>query len=485
MQAPPPPISLGGLASLSRGLQTPRRVSSTRPYGRPCGRLSPQIALRLPRLLVVGIVLLASSALPSSGCEAVVADAVDSAGEAALPPEAGGKQAEGQSSRNSAPDAERSNQPDEALRPLVERILARHDRLRSLAATVRSRNLAADYNTHSIVKAWGDRRFYERWHGPPSARNTDPGRLLRYYDTERFDVFSGFTRDLETTRRFAVRPYIDKILPHPIYEAIGWWPPDSNLPPIRRDNGESLYLVDLLRDSRLRRDDTDSIVDGVRCDVLAVPGVSTLWFDAEGSRLIRHDVFRAPATEALSPGTTATLTARFEMGDFRPVDATPITLPFRFTRWFPETKVRTRHDILSYRVNSLGKSDFLFDPPPGTLILDRDTDTRRQIPGWPEGLEAAAELVVELSSGPDDERDRQTLAAPATLIAGGFGAILGLLSGPLIRDGIPRRSRSPVPPNESRQDAGPTKAEPTKERLTAATATRTPVPESKADSRSG
>lgn len=306
-----------------------------------------------PGLLGVLIALLASECLPASGPRPVVAP--------------GGP----------APSADR-------LDRLKAVVLGHQARLTSLRATMRSWHAGKPQTLVScVVAAKGRSRYESLWHGlREDDRAHDPGSITRYYDGVFFNVFGHYDRRYEVTKRFAVRPYLEKLQGLTLFECLGWWPPGDPAPPLRM-GGEPMFLVDIFADPRIRILPKQKSTGGHACAVVEIPSVLQLWIDPRLG-VVRRWVWMESA-EASRVGRR--IFATYQLSDFRRYEG-GIWLPHRITREFPMRDITTIHIIDSYDVNHIRDELFEFEPPPGSLVYNRDTDTFRQVPGGLDALEA-------------------------------------------------------------------------------------------------
>ena len=92
-----------------------------------------------------------------------------------------------------------------------------------------------------------------------------------------------------------------------------------------------------------------------------------------------------------------------------------------------------------YEVNSVSDEMFSFTPVPGTLIVDRDTDTFRQVPGGKDYLQELCARANNIS-GRAAERNCDAGALALRLLAiAACGAVLAFTGGAILR--VSRQSR--------------------------------------------
>jgi len=109
-----------------------------------------------------------------------------------------------------------------------------------------------------------------------------------------------------------------------------------------------------------------------------------VFVDTETNVVRRHEVL--PVDGIGSPIAT------FELSDYRLLGEN-LWLPYRLSRAARSPAIRVETIVEHYRVNDVADSVFQFDPPPGTIVYDRDTDQYHQIPGGMELLDQVAALV--------------------------------------------------------------------------------------------
>jgi hypothetical protein len=283
----------------------------------------------------------------------------------------------------------------EQLRRVVQ---ADREKLRSLKAFSRSwyaENSGTDRYERCVVAAQGQRRYALMSHGEYADAESDPRSYIQIYGVGQWDVYSPHFRQYQVSKRFAVPPYTDKIRMNPFFESLGWWPPDDPSAPVRVQE-RKVFVHDILSDPKCRVVGQEE-VDGVWCHLAELPGLDRLWIDGRRGAVIRREV----NTDAGVPLATIAL------GDFRQV-ADGLELPHRVERTFllPQRRVVVT-TIDRYEVNSVDDGTFSFTPPPGTLIVDRDTDAFRQVPGGFEVMGRVADWVrTSVRNGGDLEGSR-------------------------------------------------------------------------------
>ena len=261
------------------------------------------------------------------------------------------------------------------------RVRTHENRLKSLRAEFRSwhrPNAGTPRHERYVVAAKAGRRFNHLWHGEYPIAAEDPRAYIQLLTGDHWAVMNTYFRRYDVTERFSGRPYIDKILFHPLFESLGWWPPGEAIAPPRRD-GRRIFHGDLLDDERCRVAGSE-LIDGKLCQIVEIPGLERFWVDHSRGVVLRRTFLDGPDSPEL---------AQYESSDFREV-APEIFLPFRLRRIPKSLEMDIETIIDKYDVNDVGDDQFHVALDPGTLVYDRDTDTFRQEPG---GLALMERLV--------------------------------------------------------------------------------------------
>jgi len=261
----------------------------------------------------------------------------------------------------------------------------RRDHLVSIKVEFRSwhqQNLGTARHERSVVAAKGGRRYALLWHGEFSHPEEDPRAYIQLLDGENWNVLNTYFREYDVSRKFAVRSYTDKILFHPVFESLGWWPPDDTNPPARQD-GRRFFADDVVDDERCRVVGRE-LIDGRWCHVVEVANSDRLWIDCARGVVICQKRYA-------SGGDHAEITA-MEASDLREVSP-GFFLPYRMRRIQRARNLDVTTVIDSYSINEVVDSQFQIEVTPGTLIYDRDTDTYRQVPGGFEVMDRVVRWV--------------------------------------------------------------------------------------------
>lgn len=271
-------------------------------------------------------------------------------------------------------------------------LLSAHSSLRRLKATVRSGGARDALPTAiNVVAAAGESRYELSWHATYAVPDDDPLAIERFYDGRNWNLFQPYERRYEVSRRFAIPPYIDKVRLSVLFDALAWWPPDDPSEP-PRSHGTAVFLQDMISDPRCAVTGLAAVEGGLVCHRVEVPGEFVFWYDAALNVIRRRrDVCHIAHRDT-------TVTVEYRLMDFCEV-APGIRLPQTIHRRMPHSNVETWHAVAGYAVNDdVPDSQFAFDPPAGTLVYDRDTDTSRQIPGGVDWLSHVAKRVERLSA---------------------------------------------------------------------------------------
>jgi hypothetical protein len=287
------------------------------------------------------------------------------------------------------------------------------ERIRSLLIEFQGRDLSRppDEYIASVVAAKGPNRYQFVEHRAGGVAGVDLALHQSYYDVVSWNVYFPLKHRYEITRKFAVHPYTLKARGATIYLALGWWPPDDTSAPPALDD-KSRFLQSLLKLPTCRVRPAQERIDGRWCHVVDVPGLDTLWIDFDEGLLIRHDCY---------VGDPPRLRARYRLEEFREV-APGVKLPFKIVNEFePDT---SEFKILRYRVNDLTDDMFRFTPGPGTLIVDRDSDSATQVPGGLDFLRSNEDRLRAFVGSSSASWDSPT-ASPAAWCGLGIAAGMG------------------------------------------------------------
>jgi hypothetical protein len=289
---------------------------------------------------------------------------------------------------------------------------------------------------YGIVAARGLYRFVDYAHaGNRQEWETSRQRTRVIYTGKTLDVFFTSQRIYETSVKNAQSESTLKVKNDFVLDCLGWWPPDDPTPvpliqgvrpfylhAILSPQGQRAFtpptiagilgavsapslptvagtLADVaLKERRFALPDFRVLprqeqVDGAWCHVLDQPGCDRLWIDPKVG-------FRARRRELYS-GTSPDLVARYELSDFRECSGVWIPWTFSRTQIFPNQRtgapngLRLQADatVVRAEVNQTPEEFFHFQPPPGTLVRNRDTTEITQVPGGRDLLDSEIETV--------------------------------------------------------------------------------------------
>ncbi len=306
-----------------------------------------------------------------------------------------------------------------------------HERIRSLRVEYRAfkRGDGPSGGYLRVVVAAKDRSRYESLGHVVPGQTEDPGAYVNLYDGACFDTYYVFGHRYETTRLAATPRYTFKVRAHAFFECLAWWPPgDDSQPPRLKKRG--LFLKEVLADTECRVRPYQECIDGRSCHVVEIPGIDVVWIDAERGALLKRERF--------SGGDRPELIARYYLGSYRDVRG-GIWLPYTIHRVLEATSLDTLYEVQKYEVNSVPDELFSFTPVPGTLIVDRDTDTFRQVPGGTDYLQELCARANSISGGAARGTTSVGALALRLLTIAACGAVLAFMGGAILR--VRRRSR--------------------------------------------
>jgi len=184
------------------------------------------------------------------------------------------------------------------------------------------------------------------------------------------------------------------------FECTGWWPPDDRDPdPVARD---PFLLHEALADNRARVLPRLESVGGAWCYVVERPGLDKWWLDSA--------LGFAPRQREWRHSQPAGRLARYQLSDHREV-VSGVWLPWRLHRVVYERNRMTRADplpvimdavatVLRVEANGVPAGRFRFNAPPGTLLVDKDTDEVSQVPGGLSFLDVVVDQARRRSRDP-------------------------------------------------------------------------------------
>ncbi|MBX3414270.1 MAG: hypothetical protein KF708_16405 [Pirellulales bacterium] len=316
----------------------------------------------------------------------------------------------------SSGEAEAAAPPTHTKETLAQAVAEHWNRIDSLVVEFDSRHVSGDgegLRTTLVVK--GVQRMVESSHGE-LAPEDDPRSWRQIRTRDEWNVFQPHWRVYEVSRRFVEAPYTDKITGHMFFEATGWWPRGDENEPLCLENGKSYFLRDVLGDPAYVIAPALAMIEGAACHVVERAGEDCLWIDAARGVLMRRQFFAENRVDS---------EVSCELRDYREV-AARIWLPYEIERYHRGLAHHVVHRVQSYRVNDVTDAAFVFVPPPGTLIHNRDTDEFSQTPG---GLDFFEELISRAYSRV--EAPRRPFPWTLVVLPALCGIALGALGAPL------------------------------------------------------
>jgi len=169
-----------------------------------------------------------------------------------------------------------------SLAEIATAVTQAHGRLKSLRADFRAWNIGDDPEVRQVRQTVAARRRsrYEWRLRTTPALGDDAIEIISFYDGTWFNVYYPYFHLYETSRRFASRPFTDKVRAHALFGALAWWPPDDDSEPPKVE-ARSLFLRQVLAeaDCRVRAEQE-------RVDARSPPGSGspTLSGECSGSR---------------------------------------------------------------------------------------------------------------------------------------------------------------------------------------------------------
>ncbi|MFV0445929.1 MAG: hypothetical protein ACK5Q5_20310 [Planctomycetaceae bacterium] len=305
------------------------------------------------------------------------------------------------------------------MRRIAQSLRDANDAITRLEARIEARPAhGSEATSISIVAADGGRRYERFWHVPVGWEH-DPLAIERFLKPGSWNVFMPYQRRYEMSERFAVSPYCDKARINVLYESIGWWPP-GDASPRPTSHGVPVFIVDVVSHPQFALTGEIELIDGHQCEIASIPSVVSLWYDPT-LNVIRKRVDRYHVDYQSDPVIGEDLFSRF-------VEVAPgVWLPSEIQRRVigrGHTSVLT----VTYAVNEATNAGlFDFEPPPGTLVYDRDTDTAYQLPGGEDWLDVIVERVRQQSTVPSGGATLGTIGE--CIVAGllGVGSYCGVL----------------------------------------------------------
>lgn len=291
--------------------------------------------------------------------------------------------------KNSGPDIA-------SISSLLRKARSQYCLLKSFRATVVTRpafgGTDADETTH-VFACQGQKRRVHFWHGQ-STWSADPRNLLQIYDGETFNVFFFDSLRYEVANRVVNEGHLSKVRTNFFYEAIGWLP--EWFQPDNLQRAELGYLPWVLDDERLRLYESRQL-RGTNCAIVGIPTVVNLWIDENNGRILRKEFFTHDEDGRSMMAATYTLQNFQEVLD-------SVFLPTLVSRKFPTHAAPDAvHTCVYDQVNQVPDLAFQFRPPPGSIVVDRDSDSFHQIPGGKYMMDIFADRAFKAYGRSDHE----------------------------------------------------------------------------------
>ena len=254
-----------------------------------------------------------------------------------------------------------------------------------------------------VVAIKGYRRFVETIHlWPGSTWEEDADWTRNYMREGTMEVLWVLRRHAEVSREFSDvsnNPKLEPVFEEFLLECSGWWPEDSSADASQQALVPEAALHKVLAHPDAVLKETLDVVRERPCVVVSVhEGHTQLWLDTErGGALVRRHV-------TLDNG----LYAVYENSDFHEV-APGSWLPWRMERTLhrgdrpgdlsggePTILSQSIREVTKMEVNNVADHLFKMQPPPGTIVVDKDHDTVEFIPGGLELLDEFAAISQKM-----------------------------------------------------------------------------------------
>jgi hypothetical protein len=271
------------------------------------------------------------------------------------------------------------------LQIVREELLAWHNSLTSLEVHLQSRHFDGEAGGVSTIStAKGAQRRFELFHHPFENADNDPTSLIRVLNGEGLFLLTPFTRRIEKTGEYAWKAQQTTYM-----ESIGWWA--GNVAAIPAD-GVSWFIPSITSHPNLSLRSLDTRIAQITV------GRDTIIVDRAKGVITQRSI----SIPKLQPTDASHIS--IEMTDFRQVNG--VWLPFRIERRSSHSGIHTLHDVANCEVNRVQQSRFKVVPRPGALIVERDTDRRRALPG---GLDCLEKILASVKRNRKDDSYSATL----------------------------------------------------------------------------
>lgn len=284
--------------------------------------------------------------------------------------------------------------PGETLAAVKSIVLSRLQGIESIEVAYRAAGDDSVHGSRHVVRQLDHFRNVENIHFGRLPEDLDTNRTIQLFDKRTFDVYNVHARYLETSTRNALMPYMWKARVDFYVTAVGWWPADDDEPPDNLQHNMFRPLRFLLADEGC----TLGWGVGPRHQGLVVidrPGRDRVWLDPQLNYAVRRrEVLDRDAGKVV---VTAELS---EFREYENKSGQIYFLPTRIIVAYPEhdgvqNSKQTIVTVESLKLDSLTRDDFVFHPPPGTLIQNRDTGKYFLLPGGREVLDQNIQMAAD------------------------------------------------------------------------------------------
>jgi hypothetical protein len=255
------------------------------------------------------------------------------------------------------------------------------------------------------VSAMGRKRVAENVHfSTQIPAELDLNTTRMFFTGSTFDVFYLKTRYFETSRGNAATGIPWKLRVDVYLSIAGWWPKGDDDPPASMARCPFTPLCALLADASAVISPESDLVDDVPCVLVTRPQRDRVWLDPTMGYAIRQrELLDARSGEPINRVGCS------QFHNYRLGGDLELWLPHRIKiiAFTPQNKLATHEDgssdavsitVNDVRVNQADDRDFVFVPPPGTLIQNRDTGNFFQVPGGQELLDDTVVMARKLAT---------------------------------------------------------------------------------------
>jgi hypothetical protein len=281
-------------------------------------------------------------------------------------------------------------------------ILPVHNLVEALAVEYRL-TIASPVQRSSVHKFYAAKSLRRRdnFHLAPNGSLPDLNENFQFYAPGVLSVFDVNRRLYEVSRRPVIQDLSWKVRCDLMLLLSGWWPESDDEPPPERDSGAVMHLRHVLSSPAYAVAQVGESTNGTSCVVIqSSNGRDILWLDPQFNYAIRQRqwlnrpdgdvIFRQDVSEFANVRVRNGLVER----DFW--FPKQIAVMRRDRQGSPASEQRMDVNIISWRVNSQPEKEIAFNPPPGTVIVDRDTGDMNHVPGGMSLIEDNIHLATSL-----------------------------------------------------------------------------------------